>query len=60
MLWLRLGSSALVSVAEVRWFDFVVVVVVVSVCVVQPAKLKAATTAIIPLAIDFMLRILLH
>lgn len=57
---LRVGSSAVVSVAEVRWFDLVVVVVVVSVCAAQPAKLKATRAAITPLAIDFILRVLLH
>ena len=60
MLVLRVGSSAVVSLAEVRWFDLVVVVVVVSVCVVQPAKLKPTKAAMMPLAIDFIPCVLLH
>ena len=59
MLVFRLGSSALMSVVEVRWFDLVVVVVAVCVSVAQLAKLRART-AITLLAIIFMLFVLLH
>ena len=54
MLVLRLGSSALVSVVDVR--SLVVVVVLVCVSLAQLAKLRARI-AITPLAIIFMLSV---
>jgi hypothetical protein len=50
MLVLRLESSVVVSVVELRWLVRVVVVVV-SVCAAHPTKMKRR---IIPIVPDFM------